>query len=236
MSNNDDMPFPWNYIGFPRLFKLLHCDPVGPDQGLKHKIPIDAMKALTLPVCLYFANSYGNYTSTMMTYTALHGTYGLLWLFKSQLYPDMKWEKRVPWSQAFVVFSGLGVYWLTPFLIAKYRVQHSPIYLACMIMINIFGVFLHYGSDIQKTISLELRPGKLITDRFFGLARHPNYLGEFLIYSSFVLLGNSWLMVLYFLTFVAIYWVPNMWLKEKSMSRYEEWKLYSSRVKMLRYI
>jgi protein-S-isoprenylcysteine O-methyltransferase Ste14 len=129
-----------------------------------------------------------------------------------------------------IVVGGLGMYWLTPFLIASQQISHKPEYLAMMIMVNIFGVFLHFGSDMQKAISLELRPNVLITNRFFGFVRHPNYLGEFLIYSSFVMLGNSWLMVLYFLAFVLVYWVPNMWWKEQSMSRYEEWKMYSSSV------
>jgi protein-S-isoprenylcysteine O-methyltransferase Ste14 len=79
---------------------------------------------------------------------------------------------------------------------------------------------------MQKSVTLEFNPGKLITTKLFGLVRHPNYLGEFLIYASFVGMGDSWLMVAYFLTFVGIYWVPNMWWKEKSMSRYNEWKAY----------
>jgi hypothetical protein len=45
------------------------------------------------------------------------------------------------------------------------------------------------------------------------------------------MLSDNWFIVGYFLTFVSIYWVPNMWWKEKSMSRYEEWKKYSARVK-----
>lgn len=117
--------------------------------------------------------------------------------------------------------------------IARYNVQHSPIYLAAMITINILGNFLHFTSDMQKAVSLELRPGQLITDKLFAICRHPNYLGESLIYGSFVGLGDSWLMAGYLITYVVAYWWPNIYWKEKSMSRYESWKAYCMETALL---
>ena len=43
------------------------------------------------------------------------------------------------------------------------------------------------ASDCQKNITLKLRQG-LITDAMFKYVRHPNYLGEMMIYTSFALI------------------------------------------------
>jgi protein-S-isoprenylcysteine O-methyltransferase Ste14 len=230
-DKQEDVPFPWNYIRNRFLFKLVHCDQLPAGQGFKHKIPIDIMKASTLPFCMLMAYKYKNYSPTMMTYTAIHGSYGILWLLKSLVYPDPKWEKQVPWSQFGVVLFGLGTFWYSPYLIASKSIEHSNPSLAALTIWYVFGVFLHFGSDLQKAITLELNPGKLITNRFFGFVRHPNYLGEFMIYSTFVLLSKSPLMQFYFANYMLISWVPNMIWKERSMSRYEEWKAYAKRVK-----
>jgi hypothetical protein len=59
--------------------------------------------------------------------------------------------------------------------------------------------------------------------------RHPNYLGEMMIYGSFALMVWHWLPV------VVLVWVwlglfaVNMVLKEASMSRYPEWAAYKKR-------
>jgi protein-S-isoprenylcysteine O-methyltransferase Ste14 len=226
------IPPPWNFIDpiIPGLFDLIHCAPVKYPCGFPHKIAIDLMKAMTAVVCISLSFYFKNTSNTMMTYSAIHGTYGVLWLLKSRIFPDLKWEKRVPYSQLFVVILGMGGYWITPYRIAKYNVEHSNIYLGSIITLNILGVFLHFTSDMQKAIALSLNPGHLITDRLFSLVRHPNYLGEGLIYASFVLLADTWWMTSYFLLFVMLYWVPNMWWKENSMSRYENWKAYTREV------
>ncbi|KAJ3257164.1 hypothetical protein HK103_004862 [Boothiomyces macroporosus] len=225
------VPFPWSEINkfAPRIFyDLLFPEPVPPQKpGFKHAIPIDLLKAGTLPVCLIISTIYKSFNNpTMMVYTALHGIYGLLWITKSQLFPDKKWERRVPWSQFFVVCFGLGMFWLNPLIIAKYDIQCSPIMLGTAISAYALGVFLHFSADIQKDITLQYSPGKLITTKLFALCRHPNYLGEFLIYGSFTALTNSILMSVYLVTYITIYWVPQMWWKEQSMSRYPEWKEY----------
>ena len=59
--------------------------------------------------------------------------------------------------------------------------------------------------------------------------RHPNYLGEMMLYGSFALMVWHWL------PFVVLAWiwggmfVVNMTLKETSMSRYPEWAEYKRR-------
>lgn len=86
---------------------------------------------------------------------------------------------------------------------------------------------------MQKDVSLELAPGKLITSKFFSIVRHPNYLGELLIYASFVGLSDSVFFNAHLALLVATYWVPCMWWKEQSMSRYDEWKKYAQDTKAI---
>ena len=60
----------------------------------------------------------------------------------------------------------------------------------------------------------------------FRYVRHPNYLGEMMIYGSFALMVWHWL------PFAVLAWVwiglfaVNIRLKEASMSRYPEWEQY----------
>ena len=79
-------------------------------------------------------------------------------------------------------------------------------------------------SDAQKHFTLKVQRG-LITDGMFKFIRHPNYLGEMLIYGSFATMAP----VKYFpiswgvLAFVWLQlFLPNMLGKEASMSRYPQ--------------
>ncbi len=73
----------------------------------------------------------------------------------------------------------------------------------------------------------------LITDGFFARVRHPNYLGEMILYASFASLAGHWL------PWVVLAWVwtgvflPNMLRKEASMSRYPEWAACKARTGFL---
>jgi protein-S-isoprenylcysteine O-methyltransferase Ste14 len=93
-------------------------------------------------------------------------------------------------------------------------------------------VFLHFVSDMQKHLSLELRPGTLITEGLWGIVRNPNYLGELLIYLGFGLLALHWAPLLVIVLFVAAVWVPNMKRKDRSLSRYPEFAAYEARTKL----
>ena len=60
----------------------------------------------------------------------------------------------------------------------------------------------------------------------FSKIRNTNYLGEFFIYSGFTLLACDWLPLLALFLFIIIIWIPNMIRKDKSLSRYENFKEY----------
>ena len=84
------------------------------------------------------------------------------------------------------------------------------------------------AADAQKYFTLRVQRG-LITDGVHAWIRHPNYLGEMMIYGSFALLVWHWFPALV----LAFVWVGvfavNMVMKEASLSRYPEWADYRKR-------
>ena len=84
------------------------------------------------------------------------------------------------------------------------------------------------AADAQKYFTLRLKRG-LITDGMYRYIRHPNYLGEMLIYGSFALMVWHWL------PFIVLAWIwggffaINMTIKEARMSRYPAWAEYKKR-------
>ena len=100
--------------------------------------------------------------------------------------------------------------------------------ISAAIAINIFGVFLHYASDAQKYYTLKYKSG-LITEGFFARCRNTNYLGEILIYLAFAMLAMHWLPFIILGGFAAGLFIPNMLKKDKSLSRYPEFKAYKAK-------
>lgn len=194
---------------------------------MKIKHSINLHKALTFLVILTLMVIYKNYTIGAWVYLALHGTYGILWLFKDLLYPDKSWEQEIPISVGLITFLLLGLYWIAPFILISSGSQPSYPFIAAAIAINIMGVFLHYSSDAQKYYTLKYKPG-LITEGFFARCRNTNYLGEILIYTSFAMLAQHWLPFLILGVFLAVVFIPNMLKKDKSLSRYPEFENYKA--------
>jgi protein-S-isoprenylcysteine O-methyltransferase Ste14 len=195
---------------------------------MKIKYAINLHKALTFLVVFALMVVYQNFTIAPWIYLALHGTYGIMWLIKDSLYPDRQWEKEV----SLVIFVFLGFYWVAPLVLISSGVQPSASLMAIAIATNLFGIFLHYGSDAQKYFTLKYKQG-LITEGFFSRSRNPNYLGEILIYLGFALLTQHWLPLAIVGLFAALVFVPNMRKKDQSLSRYPEFAAYQERSGLL---
>jgi steroid 5-alpha reductase family enzyme len=106
-----------------------------------------------------------------------------------------------------------------------YDVHASVWHQMLALSIYIFGIFLHFSSDIHKFVVLELQKG-LITEGLWAYSRNINYFGELLIYSSFSSLARSWVPMAYLLLFICVYWLQNMLRKDKSLSRYKGFEQY----------
>ena len=109
---------------------------------------------------------------TAWAYLATHGTYGLLWVLKSQIFPDKNWEARCGIGYGMLILTGLALYWGTPWMICAWKI-HAPLWFVSL-CVSIFsvGVFLHFAADMQKDTTLKLKRG-LITDGLFARTRNP---------------------------------------------------------------
>ena len=205
--------------------------------NLKQKYFIDIHKGIT-PIFIIFLICFFNQWDNLIAliYLALHGTYGLLWITKSFIYPDKQWEQTTTLAYGLFIWLGLSLYWFSPYIITSkehffpiFLNQPTNLYIMFCIIIYILGIFLHFTSDMQKHIHLKLKSGTLITDYMFSRVRNTNYLGELFIYMGFTLLANDWVPILALFSFIIIIWIPNMIKKDKSLSRYNGFKNYKSK-------
>ena len=197
---------------------------------MKQKHYIDSHKGVTfiyILTLMYIFNSGSNLDNiTIYIYAALHGTYGILWILKSYFFPDKQWESKCSIWYGLLIWVGLSLYWIAPYIIISQNIQPPNWYIGISISIYIFGIFLHFTSDMQKFIQLRYNPNTLITNVMFSKIRNINYLGELLIYIGFSMLAMHWLPIAALLSFIIIIWVPNMIKKDKSLSRYKEFDEY----------
>tara|TARA_B110000014_G_C19891429_1_gene461223 strand:- start:5 stop:628 length:624 start_codon:yes stop_codon:yes gene_type:complete len=203
---------------------------------MKQKHFIDFHKGITFLYILgliYFYSAFDNVA--IWVYLGLHGTYGVLWVMKSMIFPDKSWEEDTGLIYGLVILIGLSLYWISPWIIVSGYFHDGQMTLIpnWLISVSIFsfgiGVFLHFSSDMQKYTALKLNPGKLITDGLFKKSRNMNYVGEFLIYLSFSLLSMHWLPILVLGSFILVVWIPNIIKKDKSLSRYQEFSKYKKK-------
>ena len=206
---------------------------------MKYKFYIDTHKGATFFYILsliYFFNAFDNILA--MVYLAIHGSYGFFWVLKSRIFPDKTWEVKVPLYYGFVIWFGLSLYWIAPWIIISetfYDINTESninIIIVSSILLYAFGVFLHFTSDMQKFTQLKSKPGQLIDDGLFRLCRNINYFGELLIYSSFALLSMHWIPWVVLLLFFILVWAPNMLRKDKSLAKYDNFEDYKKGSKL----
>jgi protein-S-isoprenylcysteine O-methyltransferase Ste14 len=197
---------------------------------MKQKYFIDAHKAITgLFVLLLIAIFDQWQNQTAWIYLALHGTYGILWVLKSRIFPDQQWEQPTGIGYGLVIWGSLSLYWVAPFLLV-WRSVEAPVWLnALCTSIYSFGVFCHFASDMQKHTALKLQPERLITDGLFTRLRNTNYFGELLIYGSFALLSMHWLSLLVLVTWIVAFWLPNMRRKDRALALLDGFDAYRQR-------
>ena len=177
---------------------------------------------------------YDNTSTAAWIYLAMHGSYGLAWFIKDVSFPDPAWQPKITIAGGLIAFAAvLGWYWAFGWLLISGHAQPDyPLadcaWYALCITLCIVGTTIMVAADAQKYFTLRIQRG-LITDGMFRYIRHPNYLGEMMIYLSFALMVWHWL------PFVVLAWVwiglfaVNMTMKEASMSRYPEWAEYRER-------
>ena len=178
--------------------------------------------------------AYQNNTPAAWVYLGLHGSYGLVWILKDLAFPDPNWQKKVTILGGINSFLFvLGWYWVFGWLLIsgtsdpKYPLPDYAWFSLCTTLC-LLGCVLMIAADAQKFFTLRVRRG-LITDGMHRYVRHPNYLGEMMIYGSLALLVWHWLPVLVLAWVWLGVFAVNMVLKEASMARYPEWAAYKKR-------
>jgi len=118
---------------------------------MKQKHFIDSQKALTFVFILGFMCFYQLWdNATAWIYLAIHGTYGLLWLLKSLTFPDKNWEQTCGFGYGAVIWIGLSLYMVNPWLIGS-RAVEAPIWLlALSVFMVVLGVFFHFGFSVNN--------------------------------------------------------------------------------------
>ena len=203
---------------------------------LKEKHFIDIHKGVTGLFMLFLMNLYGTWeNTTSWVYLGLHGTYGLLWISKSFLFPDTTWEKETSIWYGLYIWFGLTLYWSSGWIINSGFFNNGVSQMAPPWLIGLcvslfgYGVFLHFSSDMFKHTMLAQRPGKLIDSGIMKSCRNINYFGELVIYLSFAILAMHWIPLLVLVLMMAIVWFPNMIRKDISLSRYSEFHKYKKK-------
>ena len=101
---------------------------------------------------------FNNFSEAMLTYTVLHGTYGVLWYVKHRVFPDASLQEHCTFLCALVCWVLiLGPYMVPAYLLAsgiasnetqsKWRLPLSNALYIC-------GLSLALLSDAQKTYTL----------------------------------------------------------------------------------
>jgi len=220
-----------------KLHQVTHSlshDFLGGPRMLKFAWVINFQKGATFIWVLLLMYLYQNQSIQAWVYLGLHGTYGICWLLKDRVFPDPNWESRITFGGALVaVLFVLGPYWLIPWiLISGISTGASPAWLAVAIAVHTLGIAIMLTADAQKFFTLRHKRG-LITDGMFRHVRHPNYLGEMMIYGSYAVVAWHWFPWLLLLLVWTLLFRTNMLMKESSMSRYPEWPAYRARTGML---
>jgi steroid 5-alpha reductase family enzyme len=193
---------------------------------------IDSNKGITFLVILGMMAYYHQWNNpTAWVYLALHGTYGILWVMKTYLFPDANWTRKTSLWFGLVSWGALMLYWIPAWLIMSRGVQAPLWLLAICISMYTFGVFFVYTGDMQKFTALKLHPNELITNGMFGLSRNINYFGEFLIYAAFAILPMVWYAFLPLAAFIVFFWVPNMVRKDKILASLPGFQEYKKKVR-----
>lgn len=204
-------------------------------------ISINLQKIGSLPFCIFLCVYYDNFSPGACVYTACHGVYGLCWMLKHWAFEDRSWRTKVTLISAINSWVAvLGLYWVAPWLLISRRAPAASIErLGACVVVFVLGVVIMMVADAQKHFTLAVKKG-LITTGMFRHVRHPNYLGEMMLYGALagMVLDSSgpyglsipWLIL-------AWVWIQvfhtNICMKECSMSRYDEWESYVARTGML---
>lgn len=233
MDNGTQQPHPF-FVRLARFIDHMSGDFLGGPRVLKFAWVINFQKGATALWVAFLMWYFSDTSVQAWVYLGLHGTYGIAWLMKDTVFPDPNWQKRITFGGALnaLVFV-LGPYWIFPFLLISGIAEGASLpWLTLAIAVHTLGLAIMLVADAQKFYTLRYKRG-LITDGMFRFVRHPNYLGEMMVYGSYALVVWHWLPWLILAAIWGLLFQTNMRMKEASMARYPEWVKYKARTGMV---
>lgn len=145
---------------FEKLFSLIDEKDLPENAfALRHSQVIDFMKGITPVIILGLIAAFNQWENpTAWVYLGTHGTYGILWVWKSTFgFGDKRWTGKKSWFTNFATLFGLFLYWVPIWIIASTPVNAPPFILGISVVLFGLGVFFHFASDMHKTVFLEFR-------------------------------------------------------------------------------
>ena len=227
-------PAPAWAVGMRKFTDYLSKDFLGGPRPWKFAWIINFQKGGSFFFLGFLIWYYQNTSTAAWIYLALHGGYGLVWLIKDLTFPDPNWQIKITIGAGINAFAAvLGLYWVFGWLLISRSSQPvyplpEAVWFALCISLCLLGSVIMIAADAQKFFTLRLQRG-LITDGMHRWVRHPNYLGEMMIYGSFAMLVWHWFPVLVLAWVWLGLFAVNMVMKEASMSRYPDWAAYKKR-------
>ncbi|NQV49241.1 MAG: DUF1295 domain-containing protein [Candidatus Marinimicrobia bacterium] len=221
-----------------RMNHYISHDLFGGPRILRFNWVINFQKGMTAFWVLGLMYYYQNFSTQAWVYLALHGSYGFSWILKDVIFPDARWQKNITLAGGMVaILAVLGPYWVAPYLLISPvlgPLHHGAdwFWMTLAIFSYSLGLAIMLSADAQKFYTLKYQKG-LITTGMFAWVRHPNYLGEMMIYSAFAIVAWHWIPWAILAWVWLGYFSVNIIMKERSMSRYPEWAAYKKRTRFL---
>ena len=143
---------------------IIYFDFLGGPKLIPMRYPVNLFKGATAMWIYFLMVYFNNFSTEMWLYLALHGSYGMFWLFKDVFFPDATFKEKATFGSISLVVLLLVLYWTIPVTIAIGVGVQDPTSLriwTCIIM-YIVGVVLMMGSDIDKNRRLAIKKGKIL--------------------------------------------------------------------------
>jgi len=231
---NPGHPSPQLALAIDRFNTFMTQDLFGGSKSIKMAWVINLHKILTPFVIFGLMIIFSNNSKEAWIYLSLHSSYCLCWLMKHNAFRDKKWEVKITAGGAIFTFILLATYWTAPFMLIS-RPQLLSVsngYLFLCISLHTIGTMIMMTADCQKYFTMKYRQG-LITEGIYRYSRHPNYLGEMMIYASYALLAQHWLPWVILAYWWSTVFLVNMLIVEGSISRHPGWDAYRERTGFL---
>lgn len=221
------------------IFDYLLYDFAGGPKKIKAAHVVTTVCLSLIPITLILKNYFQNDSFQSWWTTSIYFSYLFVWPMKGHFFPDESWEQKLTYLSA-IIFACFNLAELSAgfYFVSGYKPHSYPlsdvVWLSLCTVIYVFGVLIFTLSDAQKYFILKNQQKReLFTDGFFKYIRHPNYLGQGLVYTSFMLMAYDWVPVIIYIPIFVFLFFTNMKIKEASMSRYPNWNAYKQKTGML---